>query len=49
MTDAAIARRPEHVEQKSRAQNAGAGLLTLLTVICAAIWVFPLYWALVTT
>ncbi len=29
--------------------NLGAALLTLLTLICAAIWFFPIYWAMVTS
>ena len=33
----------------TRRFNFGAALLTLLTVICAAIWFFPIYWAIVTS
>jgi multiple sugar transport system permease protein len=33
----------------SRITDVGAVLLTVLTIICAAIWFFPLYWALVTS
>ena len=29
--------------------NLGSVLLTLLTVLCAAIWFFPLYWAILTS
>ena len=29
--------------------NPGSALLTLLTVLCAAIWFFPIYWAMVTS
>jgi multiple sugar transport system permease protein len=34
---------------KSRAYDIGSVLLLILTIICAAIWAFPLYWALVTS
>jgi multiple sugar transport system permease protein len=30
-------------------RDISAGLLTLLSIICAGLWVFPLYWALVTS
>jgi len=32
-----------------RSLNIGSILLTILTVICAAIWFFPLYWAVATS
>ena len=35
--------------RSSRIPDAGATMLTILTVIVAAIWAFPLYWALVTS
>ena len=34
---------------RRRRFSIGAVLLTLLTIICAAVWFFPLYWALVTS
>lgn len=34
---------------KSLAARPGAALLTVLAIICAAIWAFPLYWAIVTS
>lgn len=35
--------------KRRRSFDIGGVLLTLLTVVCAAIWFFPLYWALVTS
>ena len=34
---------------KLRAFNIGGGILTVLTVLAATLWAFPLYWAAVTT
>ncbi|HZP20773.1 MAG TPA: carbohydrate ABC transporter permease [Bauldia sp.] len=35
--------------RSSRFGDIGAILLTILTIICAVVWFFPLYWALVTS
>jgi multiple sugar transport system permease protein len=37
------------VTRSRRIPDAGATMLTILTAIAAAIWAFPLYWALVTS
>lgn len=34
---------------RSRGWDIGALVLTLVTVVCAVLWAFPIYWALVTT
>ena len=35
--------------RRNRILDLGSWLLTILTLICAAIWFFPIYWALVTS
>ena len=35
--------------RRSRIRDVSAILLTILTIICAAVWAFPLYWAIVTS
>jgi multiple sugar transport system permease protein len=35
--------------RRSRTFDVGALILTLVTVVCAVLWAFPIYWALVTT
>jgi multiple sugar transport system permease protein len=47
MSVAAVAEKP--VRKPRRSRDIGAILLTVLAVICAVIWFFPLYWALVTS
>jgi multiple sugar transport system permease protein len=49
MTDASVAEQSVVAGRSSRIHDAGAILLTILTIICAAIWFFPLYWALSTS
>ena len=50
MTDIAeTVSQPLAVAGRRRFFDLGGILLTLLTVVCAAIWFFPLYWAVVTS
>lgn len=48
MTETSPASRA-HVAGRRGHFDAGAVLLTILTVICACLWFFPIYWALVTS